>query len=256
MNVIEKFLEKFHQCIILLSGFDKLHLNEYAKNLADNLNFELISFDYPNFDKLNSEVNTAINDKQSKHGFVIYGLSFPNEFLKFKPNIHISVSGSKALVDNDEKFNIYTENIKKNIINKFKNIKDLDYHDQIYEDIFNLCIDMIMKRVYGDRYEEVQKEYAKKAIAEKEAPKKKDESDQTAETTETTETNETDETNKSEESIKSSPSIGGSDRKTKNSKIKNKKGRKGSKKTSKKGSKKINRIIGTRLIMSVIKLKN
>ena len=250
MNVIEKFLEKFHQCIILLSGFDKLHLNEYAKNLADNLNFELISFDYPSFDKLNSEVSTLLRDKSTNHGIVIYGLSFPNESLKFKPNIHISVSGSKALIDNDEKFNIYTENIKKNIINKFKNIKDLDYHDQIYEDIFNLCIDMTMKRVYGDRYEEVQKEYAKKAIAEKEVPKKKEESD---------ETNDTDETNKiteTEESTKSSPSIGGSDRKTKNSKRKNKKVRKGSKKTSKKGSKKINRIIGTRLIMSVIKLKN
>jgi hypothetical protein len=34
MNVVEKFLEKFNQCIILLSGFDKLHLNEYAKNLG------------------------------------------------------------------------------------------------------------------------------------------------------------------------------------------------------------------------------
>jgi len=254
MNVIEKFLEKFHQCIILLSGFDKLHLNEYAKNLADNLNFELISFDYPSFDKLNGEITTSLRDKSTNHGIIIYGLSFPNEFLKFKPNIHISVSGSKALIDNDEKFNIYTENIKKNIINKFKNIKDLDYHDQVYEDIFNLCIDMIMKRVYGDRYEEVQKEYAKKAIAEKEVPKKKDESD------ETTETTETDETNKTEESIKSSPSIGGSDRKTKKSKRKNKNGRKGSKKTSKRGSKKtskkVNRVIGTRLVMSLIKLKN
>ena len=42
MNVVEKFLEKFNQCIILLSGFDKLHLNEYAKNLAENFNFDLI----------------------------------------------------------------------------------------------------------------------------------------------------------------------------------------------------------------------
>jgi len=235
MNVLEKFIEKFHQCIILLSGFDRLHLNEYAKNLADNLNFELIAFNYPNFDELNTKINTMIRDKSSKHGFVIYGLSFPNEQLKFKPNIHISVSGSKALVDNDEKFNIYTENIKKNIINKFKNIKDLDYHDDTYEDIFNLCIDMVMKRVYGDRYEEVQKEYAKMSESEKSPSKKSEDSTETT----TTES----------ESVESS-SVGGSDKKDK------KKKKSIRKRTSKNENKKINRIIGTRLIMSVIKLKN
>lgn len=171
MNVVEKFLEKFNQCIILLSGFDKLHLNEYAKNLADNFNFELIKFDYPDYDTLNKEVS-----KKEKKGVIVYGLIFEKEKIHFKTNYHISLSGPRGLINDDSKYETYTQNTKNSIINKFKNIKDLDYHDEVYEDIFNLCIDMIMKRVYGDRYEEVQKEYAKLSETESsDTPKKSDE---------------------------------------------------------------------------------
>uniref|UniRef100_A0A6C0H116 Uncharacterized protein n=1 Tax=viral metagenome TaxID=1070528 RepID=A0A6C0H116_9ZZZZ len=156
MNVVEKFLEKFNKCIILLSGFEKLNLSEYAKNLADNLSFDLIKFDYPNYDLLNSIVD------KSNNGIVIYGLTFENDQLKFKPNIHISLSGSKMLIDNEEIFKIYNENIKKNIINKFKNIKNIEYDNNTYDDIFNLVIDMILRRLYGNKYDEMQKKYIEK----------------------------------------------------------------------------------------------
>jgi hypothetical protein len=156
MNVVEKFLEKFNKCIILLSGFEKLNLSEYAKNLADNLSFDLIKFDYPNYDLLNSIVD------KSNNGIVIYGLTFENDQLKFKPNIHISLSGSKMLIDDEEIFKIYNENIKKNIINKFKNIKNIEYDNNTYDDIFNLVIDMILRRLYGNKYDEMQKKYIEK----------------------------------------------------------------------------------------------
>jgi len=156
MNVVEKFLEKFNKCIILLSGFEKLNLSEYAKNLADNLSFDLIKFDYPNYDLLNSIVD------KSNNGIVIYGLTFENDQLKFKPNIHISLSGSKMLIDDEEIFKIYNENIKKNIINKFKNIKNIEYDNDTYDDIFNLVIDMILRRLYGNKYDEMQKKYIEK----------------------------------------------------------------------------------------------
>jgi hypothetical protein len=159
MNVVEKFLEKFNKCIILLSGFEKLNLSEYAKNLADNLSFDLIKFDYPNYDLLNSIVD------KSNNGIVIYGLTFENDQLKFKPNIHISLSGSKMLIDNEEIFKIYNENIKKNIINKFKNIKNIEYDNNTYDDIFNLVIDMILRRLYGNKYDEMQKKYIEKEIS-------------------------------------------------------------------------------------------
>lgn len=175
MNVVEKFLEKFNHCIILLSGFEQLHLSEYAKNLAENLSFDLIKFNYPDYDSLNNEIQIHEKDKKGT-GLVIYGLSFLKDSIKFKPIIHISLSGSKALINDDENYQIYTDNVKNSFINKFKNIKDLDYHDQIYEDIFNLTLDIIMKRVYGDRYDEVQKEYVKMSDKERyDTPKKSDE---------------------------------------------------------------------------------
>jgi hypothetical protein len=174
MNVVEKYLEKFNQCIILLSGFEQLHLTEYAKNLAENLNFELVKFDHENYNILNNEVN-----KYAKKGVVAYGLSFEKDKLNFKTTYHISLSGPKTIINDDNKYQTYTDNIKNSFINKFKNIKDLDYHDEIYEDIFNICIDIIMKRVYGDRYEEVQKEYAKLTEKEKfDTPKKSEDDEQ------------------------------------------------------------------------------
>jgi len=171
MNVIEKFIEKYKKCIILLSGFEKLHLEEYAKLLAENFNFELIKFDYPDFELLNNQVS------KSSTGLVIYGLTFPSDQLKFKANYHISLAGNRTLIDDDSKFNIYQENVKKNIVNKFKNIKDIEYRDDIYLDIFNLIIDMIEKKVYQERYEEVQKEKAKLNLKEKSKIEKTENSD-------------------------------------------------------------------------------
>ena len=119
-------------------------------------NFELIQFKYPEFDRLNDKI-----DDSDSTGIIIYGLTFPTEKLKFKPFYHISLSANKSIVVDEEKFNIYQENVKNNIVNKFKNMKDILYHDETYAEIFNMIIDLIMKRVYGDRYEEAQKAYVK-----------------------------------------------------------------------------------------------
>jgi hypothetical protein len=224
MNVVEKFLEKFNHCIILLSGFEQLHLSDYAKNLSENLSFDLIKFNYPDYDSLNNEIQ--IHEKEKKGtGLVIYGLSFLKDSLKFKPIIHISLSGSKALINDDEKYQIYTDNVKNSFINKFKNIKDLDYHDQIYEDIFNLVLDIIMKRIYGDRYDEVQKEYVKMSDKERyDTPKKSDTED------------DSDKDKDNDESEKIHSPIGGRRKKKKNTNKNNQ------------------RIIGTRLLQERIRI--
>lgn len=208
MNVVEKFLEKFNQCIILLSGFEQLQLPEYAKNLAENFNFHLVKFDYPDYISLNNEVA-----QYAKTGVIAYGITFEKDKLNFKTNYHISLSGSKALINDDQKYSFYTEHTKDNFINKFKNLKSIEYSSEVYDDIFNLCIDMIMRKIYGDRYEEAQKKYAE--INSKEEPKSKDMEDEPEDTDEIPKVS-------SEQS----------------------------------GGKKKKRIIGTRLLMSRIKLKN
>jgi len=159
MNVIEKYLEVYKQCIILLSGFEKLHLSEYAKKLAKEFNFTLIEFKYPEFDDLNQEIEKLLKEKTPK-GIIVYGLSFPTSQLKFKTSYHIAISGNRSLINDDDEFKIYQEYLDKSFINKFKNMKDLEFHDDVYDDIFLLCITMIMKRVYGDKYDEMMKKYA------------------------------------------------------------------------------------------------
>ena len=171
MNILEKFLELYKKCIIIISGFEQLHLSEYAEKLANNFNFDLVKFDYPNYDILNQFVKNNYNKS-----LVIYGLSFEKDLLTFRPNIHISLSGSKQLINNDEKYNIYTENVKKSFINKFKNLKDLTYSENTYDDIFDLVINMIKKKVYGDRLEEVEKTESEES--EKEKKKKETKKDE------------------------------------------------------------------------------
>jgi hypothetical protein len=159
MNVIEKYLEVYKQCIILLSGFEKLHLSEYAKKLAKEFNFTLLEFKYPEYDDLNQEIEKLLKEKTPK-GIIVYGLSFPTSQLKFKTSYHIAISGNRTLINDDDEYKIYQEYLDKSFINKFKNLKDLEFHDDIYDDIFLLCITMIMKRVYGDKYDDMMKKYA------------------------------------------------------------------------------------------------
>jgi len=163
MNILEKFLELFKRCIILISGFEQLHLSKYAERLSQNLDFELVKFDYPNYDVLNQFVKN-----NSTKSLVIYGLSFEKDLITFRPSIHISLSGPRHIIKDDEKYNIYTENIKKSFINKFKNLKDLTFSDNTYDDIFDLVMVMIKKRVYADRYEEIEKEYIRLSSEESE----------------------------------------------------------------------------------------
>ena len=214
MNVVEKFLEKFNQCIILLSGFEQLQLSEYAKNLADNFNFNIVKFNYPNYNILNDEVI-----KKSSKGVIVYGLTFEKDKLNFKTNYHISLSSHKSIINDDEKYKIYTEHVKDNFINKFKNVKTIEYDNNTYDDIFNLCIDMIMRRVYGDRYEEAQKKYAELNLKTEPITPNNDDS-------------ENEDIEEIDERQKITEQSGG--KKRKNGK----------------------KIIGTRLVMSRIKLKN
>jgi len=159
MNVIEKYLEVYKQCIILLSGFEKLHLSEYAKKLAKEFNFTLIEFKYPEYDDLNQEIEKLLKEKKPK-GIIVYGLTFPTLQLKFKTSYHIAINGNRTLINDDDEFKIYQEYLDKSFINKFKNLKEAEFQDNIYDDIFLLCITMIMKRVYGDKYDEMMKKYA------------------------------------------------------------------------------------------------
>jgi hypothetical protein len=256
MNILEKFIDIFKQCIIILSGFEKLHLSEYATNLAKDFNFELIEFKYPDFESLNK----AIKNSKLKN-IIIYGLTFPTDKLEFKANYHLSLSGNKTLIDDESQFNLYNQYVKENFINKFKNIKAAEFNDEISDDIFNTCIQFIMKKVYGDDYEKAQERYIEDTASES-VPETVSESELESDSEE----NKVFENENTEESSvlsreKNKKVIKGTRKILKRAIVEKKKvSRKTTKKTTKKGGskknqkpKKINKIVGTRLVKSVIK---
>jgi len=244
MNILEKFIDIHKQCIIILSGFEKLHLSEYASHLAKDFNFELIEFKYPDFESLNK----AVKNSKLKN-VIIYGLTFPADKLEFKSNYHISLSGNKTLIDDESQFNLYTQYVKDNFINKFKNIKAAEFNDEISDDIFNTCIQYIMKKVYGDDYEKAQKKYIEDSESVSESiPESESESE-----SDYTELDSTESSLVSRE--KNKKVILGTRRILKRAPIEKTTKRKTTKKntTKKGGNKKINKIIGTRKVKSVIK---
>jgi hypothetical protein len=251
MNILEKFISIFKQCIIILSGFEKLNLSKYAIQLANDFDFELIEFKYPDFESLNKAI------KESKHsGIIIYGLTFPTENLEFKPNYHISLSANKTLVDDESQFSIYNQYVKQNFVNKFKNVKVAEYSEELYNDVYNMCIYYIMKKVYGDNYEKAQKKYledSESEASEKQIQSVKDEEDDTNDITESS--------GGSYRKLHRKISKKGSKKRAKNASKKAHKIKRGSKKVSMKGGdrnndkpKKLNKITGTRLLKNVIKI--
>lgn len=253
MNILEKFIYIFKKCIIILSGFEKLHLHKYATQLADDFNFELIEFKYPDFESLNN----AIKNSKS-NGIIIYGLTFPTDKLQFKPQFHISLSGNKTIIDDESQFSIYNQYVKENFVNKFKNIKVAEFNEEVYDDIYNMCIQYVMKKVYGDNYEKAQKKYIEDTETESET-ESETENEYENETITTADDSSIVSGGRKKNVIKGTRKIlkkipkKGSKKISKKGSMKGKGSNKGgAKKTSK--PKKLKRVIGTRLVMNVIKL--
>ena len=88
----------------------------------------------------------------------ILAKSFPSNNIKLPIDLHINISLNKTLtmeLDTSKTENLYEqyqEIIKTNRVNRYINIKK-DYDlDEIILNIFNIIIDDIEKKVYGDKY--------------------------------------------------------------------------------------------------------
>jgi replication initiation and membrane attachment protein DnaB len=260
MNILEKFISIFKNCIIIISGYEKLHLSEYADQLANDFNFELLEFKYPDFDSLNKKIKDLHENNNNNKGIIIYGLTFPKEKLEFKVNYHVSLSANKTLVDDENEYNLYNNNVKENFINKFKNVKIAAFNEELYDDIYNTCIDFVMKKVYGENYEKAQKKYIEDTASEtadKQIESVKDEEDDTNDLSESSGGS------YKRNIVKGTRRILKKAPKKTTKKTSKKTSKKGSRKGSMKGGnerkktskpKKLKRVIGTRLLMNVIKV--
>lgn len=189
MNIVQAILAEKKKFIILISGYLWWDTIKNISNaLADNLNFEIIyinqllpenllitSADHLNFPVANELIkeklsNDRINGEQK--GYIIVSYSFPPEKLDFYPDIHINISPNQMLLtslivdlaksknisrfDIDNHISYLTKSWKSNKITK-NIILYQDYLikiNDIYAILFNTIMDIIMKKLYGEKYDD------------------------------------------------------------------------------------------------------
>ena len=182
-SLIETYINKYHQFILLFTGLDGCNKIDIANSIAKKLDIPVISYiDYIdkndeiqdwNYDNIIKweELNKEINDKKEK-GVIIVSPVFISENMKFICDLHIAYYMNKQYLknilhkkypNNEEEKNIYIINhsilpyyydiTKKSYFNKsfdmsqFIDIKDqLDKTIDYINDFFKNKIDIIPKQ--------------------------------------------------------------------------------------------------------------
>ena len=191
MDIVEAILADKKKYIILISGYLWWpNIDLIAKTLANNLNFELIytysllpsnklisSADHINFPALNEIVKNKLDKNKELglvKGYIIVSYTFPLERLDFYPDFHININVNPILqtniikdlitqskagftrLDIDNHISYLAKSWKTNKINKTI-IYPPDYlnkQNELYGQIFDAIMDNIMKKVYGEKYDE------------------------------------------------------------------------------------------------------
>jgi len=148
-TIVEEYINKYKQLVILISGFsgsgktilskslskdfkiDFLNLNDYYKdnwdesNLVELGDIKVVDWDTP--DAINWEnFNKEVESKKNK-GIIISGFSFPQNNLTFKPDFHIHLRISKDdLIQN-----------RKDYINEKEDSKVAEVNDEMSKRILN-----------------------------------------------------------------------------------------------------------------------
>lgn len=189
MNILQAFIKKYDQIIILILGLPCTNKSEIAKELGIDLNIQVIkvndfliknkfesveisgsnvkiyentnNYDWDNF-------NSKINELKA-NGVIIYGnyldiekINFQIDFSFFysmNNNLCKKILIEKKMIEwdiDDKKTNEYFEKIFDPLyskiketfkINKFFNIKEDTKFDDSYDEIFNLLMELISKKL-------------------------------------------------------------------------------------------------------------
>ena len=189
MNILEAYIKKYKQIIILILGLPCSNKSEISKELKIDLNMDIININnymIPNkskeviidnikfkiyedsdnydWDKLNDDIN-----KKKSNGIILYGNYINNEKINWEPDFiffysvnttlckKILIEKKKIAIDESDKkikiyfeqiFNPFYENLKKSLkINKFFNINENTKFDDAYDNIFDLLMNLIQKKL-------------------------------------------------------------------------------------------------------------
>jgi hypothetical protein len=164
-NILDIQLLNKKKYIILFSGLEFSPIEKIVNDLAKDFNAIVLNYlhlgidENINLEPLNTRVNDLISkNKNSPQPFFIIAKSFPSNKLKIPVDLHINISLNKFAIINLDPAkrpdlpDLYIKSLQSNHINKYINLKK-DYNlEDIINDIFNLIIDDIEKKVYGDKY--------------------------------------------------------------------------------------------------------
>jgi hypothetical protein len=169
--IIDDIIETFHLHPIKLEGSDMLSQNSVF-----------------NYDKLNTEVNTMLEDDKHKlkhspkgyygTGILIYGLNFTPSKLNFQIDLQLHFSTPismflKSMASTDGKiiytvddYNKFKDLMSDNKIHKYFNIKS-EPSNEINDSVYAKIVDFFEFKVYGKDYDK----FSTKSIKEKEGKK-------------------------------------------------------------------------------------
>jgi hypothetical protein len=162
-NVLDVLLLDKKKYIILFSGLEFSPVVEIANNLAKDLNAIVFNFIHLELNDSIEPINKRINQQLEKYEmtpkpFFIIAKSFPSNQLNFTYDAHYNISLHPNVIykldplKRSELPQQYTDSIKKNQITRYINVKK-DVSNVTYEnEIFDLIIDDIEKKVYGNQY--------------------------------------------------------------------------------------------------------
>lgn len=189
MNIVEAILIDRKKYNILISGFTWWwYFDEIIKTLSSNLGFDVIyntyttnnklitSSDHLNFMKLNDDVKSLLDRNKNSgkfNGIIIVSPTFPPEKIEIPVDLHININTDMALLSTitsdyikehnitrmvmDTHLSYLSKSWKSNKISKFikYGANYLETQDASYELLFETIMDNIMKKVYGEKYDEI-----------------------------------------------------------------------------------------------------
>jgi len=187
INILEAFIRKYNQFILLIIGLpctnktiiakefsidlslptininDYIIKNKFIKKEVENIKYKLYDHtDNYDWDKLNKDINKT-------KGVILYGSFIDTKKIDFKINFTFFLNMNNSLCktilikkkflpykEDDNKIKVYFEKIfnpiydslKLNInVNKFYNIKEKTKFNEIYDNIFDTLMDLIYKKL-------------------------------------------------------------------------------------------------------------
>lgn len=175
MNIIEAYIQKYKNLVIIISGLNGSGKTTIAKSISRDFKIDRLKLvDYIKNNEINwNSLNSDINEK-SKNGIVISGEHFPADKLLSDITFHIHIKLSKQnIILKREKFNKshnipklsedelkkintnelpqYFDNLKNMKIDKYINANQFassdDYYNKIYTEIFDYIINQITNKM-------------------------------------------------------------------------------------------------------------